>query len=71
MTRLGRYLGLLGLVLIGVTAVMRRIMKPEDWDNIGLHRSTVLVPMLLGAALLIAAIVIESRSKRRSKTESE
>lgn len=58
------FLGVLGIVIVAVSAVMRRVMTPNDWANIGMHRSVVLWAMSLGVVLFIAAVAID-RAKRK------
>ena len=63
---IGRLLIWLGLIVFGVTAVLRRIIKPEDWANLFGHRSAVLAPMLIGIALFAIGMLMLFRSKRDS-----
>ena len=68
MKRVGNLLMLLGLVVIGVNAVMRRIMKPSDFESLGLNRPAItLAAVGVGAALLLAGYLLQRSRTTHAK----
>lgn len=64
MKTLGNLLIALGWILFGVTAVMRRILTPEDRANISTSVNVVLLGFLLAVGFMVAGHVVRSRAPR-------
>lgn len=64
MEALGRLLTIVGFIVFGVAAVMRRMLSPEDFVNVGVGRSIILVVMLFAGSLLVAGHFARQSGRR-------
>ena len=57
----GGLLRLFGAILAGVTGVMLMILQPGDFQNFGVSRNGALLPLSIGAIMLVIGFVLRRK----------